>query len=81
MHLIVGKRDIRFRIDMRQCLIHGRRGKHHLHDQRQRHRQQPITVSSRTGNGSATTPVTVKIMHTYKGDLKVDLVAPDGSVR
>lgn len=41
----------------------------------------PITVSSRTGNGSATKPVAVKIVHTYKGALKVDLVAPDGSVR
>ncbi len=40
----------------------------------------PITVSGRTGNGSATTPVAVNIVHTYKGDLKVDLVAPDGSI-
>ena len=40
----------------------------------------PITVSGRTGNGSATTPVAVNIVHTYKGDLKVDLVAPDGTV-
>jgi subtilisin family serine protease len=40
----------------------------------------PITVSGRTGNGSATTPVAVNIVHTYVGDLKVDLVAPDGSV-
>ena len=40
----------------------------------------PITVSGRTGNGSATTPVAVSIVHTYIGDLKVDLVAPDGSV-
>jgi subtilisin family serine protease len=40
----------------------------------------PITVSGRTGNGSATTPVAVNIVHTYIGDLKVDLVAPDGSV-
>ena len=40
----------------------------------------PITVSGRTGNGSGTTPVAVNIVHTYKGDLKVDLVAPDGSV-
>ena len=37
-------------------------------------------MSGRTGNGSATTPVAVNIVHTYKGDLKVDLVAPDGSV-
>jgi subtilisin family serine protease len=40
----------------------------------------PITVSGRTGFGSATTPVAVNIVHTYIGDLKVDLVAPDGSV-
>ena len=40
----------------------------------------PITVSGRTGNGAASTPVAVNIVHTYKGDLKVDLVAPDGSV-
>ncbi|MFZ2753698.1 MAG: M14 family zinc carboxypeptidase [Lysobacteraceae bacterium] len=40
----------------------------------------PIIVSGRTGNAPATTPVLVNIVHTYKGDLKVDLVAPDGSV-
>jgi subtilisin family serine protease len=40
----------------------------------------PIAVSGRSGNGSATTPVAVNIVHTYIGDLKVDLVAPDGSV-
>ena len=40
----------------------------------------PITVSGRSGNGSATTPVAVDIKHTFRGDLKVDLVAPDGSV-
>ena len=42
--------------------------------------ESPITVSGRSGNGSASTPVAVNIVHTYKGDLKVDLVAPDGSV-
>jgi serine protease len=40
----------------------------------------PITVSGRTGFGSATTSVSVNIVHTYQGDLKVDLVAPDGSL-
>ncbi len=40
----------------------------------------PITVSGRSGNAPAATPVAVNIVHTYKGDLKVDLVAPDGSV-
>ena len=42
--------------------------------------QSPIIVNGRTGNGSATTQVKVKIVHTYIGELKVDLVAPDGSV-
>ena len=42
--------------------------------------ESPITVSGRTGNGSGTTPVAVNIVHTYIGDLKVDLVAPDGSI-
>jgi serine protease len=40
----------------------------------------PITVSGRSGNASSTTTVAVDIRHTYIGDLKVDLVAPDGSV-
>jgi len=33
-----------------------------------------------SGNASSTTKVTVAIVHTYIGDLVVDLVAPDGSV-
>jgi carboxypeptidase T len=40
----------------------------------------PIVVSGRSGNAPAATPVLVNIVHTYKGDLKVDLVAPDGSL-
>ncbi len=40
----------------------------------------PITVSGRTGNASASASVSVNITHTYQGDLKVDLVAPDGSL-
>ena len=40
----------------------------------------PITVSGRTGNAPSTASVTVAIVHTYQGDLKVDLVAPDGSL-
>ena len=40
----------------------------------------PIAVSGRSGNGQASTPVAVNIIHTYRGDLVVDLVAPDGSV-
>jgi subtilisin-like proprotein convertase family protein len=39
-----------------------------------------VTVSGCTGNASATATVSVGIVHTYIGDLKVDLVAPDGSV-
>ncbi len=42
--------------------------------------ESPITVSGRSGNAPASTPVAVDIRHTYRGDLKVDLVAPDGSV-
>ena len=40
----------------------------------------PITVSGRSGNAPSSTAVAVDIRHTYRGDLKVDLVAPDGSV-
>ncbi|MFI5759742.1 M28 family metallopeptidase [Streptomyces sp. NPDC051563] len=40
----------------------------------------PITVSGVTGNAPATTKVDVNIVHTYSGDLVVDLVAPDGTV-
>ena len=42
--------------------------------------ESPITVSGRSGNAPADTAVQVTILHTYQGDLKVDLVAPDGSV-
>ncbi len=42
--------------------------------------ESPITVSGRSGNGGSSVPVAVDIRHTYKGDLRVDLVAPDGSV-
>jgi subtilisin-like proprotein convertase family protein len=37
-------------------------------------------VSGRTGNAPTTASVSVNITHTYQGDLKVDLVAPDGSL-
>jgi hypothetical protein len=40
----------------------------------------PVTVSGRTGNAPGNASVTVAIVHTYIGDLKVDLVAPDGSL-
>ena len=39
-----------------------------------------IVVSGRTGNAPSNSQVKVDIKHTYQGDLKVDLVAPDGSV-
>jgi vibriolysin len=39
-----------------------------------------IVVSGRTGNAPSSTPVSVAIVHTYIGDLQVDLLAPDGSV-
>lgn len=39
-----------------------------------------IVVSGCAGNASATSSIKVAITHTYKGDLVVDLVAPDGSV-
>jgi secreted trypsin-like serine protease len=39
-----------------------------------------IAVSGCTGNASASSTVAVNIQHTYIGDLKVDLIAPDGSV-
>ncbi|ALN92756.1 MULTISPECIES: proprotein convertase P-domain-containing protein [Lysobacter] len=42
--------------------------------------ESPIVVSGRSGNGASSTPIAVAIVHTYKGDLKVDLVAPDGTV-
>ena len=40
----------------------------------------PIAVSGRTGNAPGNASVTVAIVHTYIGDLKVDLVAPDGTL-
>ncbi|MET9853712.1 M4 family metallopeptidase [Streptomyces sp. NPDC006450] len=39
----------------------------------------PITVN-RTGNAPSTLKVDLNILHTYIGDLKVDLVAPDGTL-
>jgi len=42
--------------------------------------ESPIVVSGRTGNAPTNASVTVAIVHTYQGDLKVDLVAPDGSL-
>ncbi|AZM90970.1 S8 family peptidase [Streptomyces sp. W1SF4] len=42
--------------------------------------ESPVTVSGISGNAPAALSVSVDIKHTYIGDLKVDLVAPDGSV-
>ncbi|MGW3086505.1 S8 family peptidase [Streptomyces sp. NPDC001108] len=42
--------------------------------------ESPITVSGVGGNAPATLSVPVDITHTYSGDLKIDLVAPNGSV-
>ncbi|WP_425547622.1 proprotein convertase P-domain-containing protein [Actinokineospora diospyrosa] len=38
-----------------------------------------IAVTGVTGNAPATLKVDVNIVHTYRGDLVIDLVAPDGS--
>ncbi|MGI5479182.1 S8 family peptidase [Streptomyces lavendofoliae] len=42
--------------------------------------ESPLTVSGVTGNAPATLKVGVDIVHTYRGDLVVSLVAPDGTV-
>ncbi|MFJ8072899.1 S8 family peptidase [Streptomyces sp. NPDC096176] len=42
--------------------------------------ESPITVSGVTGNAPTDLRVPVDIKHTYIGDLRIDLVAPDGSV-
>ena len=39
----------------------------------------PIAVSGRTGSAPSDAKVAVDIRHTYRGDLTIDLVAPDGS--
>jgi subtilisin family serine protease len=41
--------------------------------------ESPITVTGQAGNAPATLQVSVTIMHTYRGDLVVDLVAPTGA--
>ncbi|MFD5076226.1 S8 family serine peptidase [Streptomyces sp. NPDC058371] len=41
--------------------------------------ESPVTVSGVTGNAPAALSVEVHIVHTYIGDLQVQLVAPDGS--
>ncbi|MBX9401984.1 proprotein convertase P-domain-containing protein [Lysobacter sp. BMK333-48F3] len=39
-----------------------------------------IAVSGRSGNAPSNAQISVNIVHPYKGDLIVDLIAPDGSV-
>jgi serine protease len=39
----------------------------------------PITVSGRTGTAPSTLKVNVDIKHSFRGDLQIDLIAPDGS--
>jgi subtilisin-like proprotein convertase family protein len=40
----------------------------------------PITVTGVSGNAPSDLQVGVDIKHTYRGDLVIDLVAPDGSL-
>ncbi len=40
----------------------------------------PIAISGCSGNASASATIEVHIVHTYRGDLVVDLVAPNGAV-
>ncbi len=42
--------------------------------------ESPITVTGVAGNAPSTLTVAVNITHTYQGDLKVDLVAPNGTL-
>ncbi|OLF09531.1 peptidase S1 [Actinophytocola xinjiangensis] len=39
----------------------------------------PVTIAGCSGAASATSTVKVDISHTYRGDLVIDLVAPDGT--
>ncbi|GAA2783011.1 S8 family peptidase [Streptomyces showdoensis] len=41
--------------------------------------ESPVTVTGVTGNAPAALQVPVNIVHTYIGDLQVQLIAPDGS--
>jgi subtilisin-like proprotein convertase family protein len=38
-----------------------------------------VTVTGRTGNAPSALKVGVDIVHTWRGDLVIDLVAPDGT--
>ncbi len=39
----------------------------------------PIAVSGRSGNAPNDAEVHVEVIHTYRGDVQIDLVAPDGT--
>ena len=39
-----------------------------------------VTVTGRTGNAPSTLRVPVTIRHTFRGDLQLDLQAPDGTL-
>ncbi|MET9540564.1 S8 family peptidase [Streptomyces sp. NPDC006553] len=41
--------------------------------------ESPVTVSGIVGNAPSNLAVTVDIRHTYRGDVRLELVAPDGS--
>ncbi len=42
--------------------------------------ESPISVSGRSGNAPGNLKVNVRIIHTYKGDLRVDVISPNGAV-
>lgn len=42
--------------------------------------ESPLAISNRSGNAPSALRVSVRISHTYIGDLKVDLIAPNGTV-
>ncbi|MFE2354979.1 S8 family peptidase [Streptomyces parvulus] len=41
--------------------------------------ESPVTVSGESGNAPSAMPVQVRIVHSYIGDLQVQLIAPDGT--
>lgn len=41
--------------------------------------ESPVTVTGRTGNAPSNLQASVTIYHTYRGDLQIDLIAPNGT--